>query len=348
MRVAGIISDITSRNEASAARLAEASERFARLLDVVGAHVYVVLAFPDGRFEELFQGPGSRPPARRRRAGSRDGELGGGRPSRGPSRAYDAYNAAIAAGEDAEAEYRLVGADGITRWVHDRARCRRRADGAVEASGIVSDVTERRHMRAELAQAHAALSQAVDAMDAHLYTLRVDAGRRATPPSTAGPTEKRSRADRCPTGPTATAASSSSSTPRTGACAPSRSPRLVAAEPIDLEYRVIGLDGRERIVADRLRAAARRGRHPLLRRRHAGHHGAPAARGRAAAHAVRHAGRPSRARGRPRGGRAARADGRADRGVQPPPLHRDRGRRRSATTRTAPGCCCSTPITSST
>ena len=57
MRVAGIISDVTSRNEA-AARLAEASERFARLLDVVGAHVYVLLAFPDGRFEELFQGPG--------------------------------------------------------------------------------------------------------------------------------------------------------------------------------------------------------------------------------------------------------------------------------------------------
>ena len=87
---------------------------------------------------------------------------------------YDAYNATVAAGEDAEAEYRLVGADGITRWVHDRARCRRRPDGAVEASGIVSDVTERRHMRAELAQAHAALSQAVEAMDAHLYTLRVE------------------------------------------------------------------------------------------------------------------------------------------------------------------------------
>ena len=58
VRVAGIISDVTSRND-SAARLAEASERFARLLDVVGEHVYVVLAFPDGRFEELFQGPGA-------------------------------------------------------------------------------------------------------------------------------------------------------------------------------------------------------------------------------------------------------------------------------------------------
>ena len=41
----------------------------------------------------------------------------------------------------------------------------------VEISGIVSDVTERRRMRAELAEAHAALSQVVEAMDAHLYTL---------------------------------------------------------------------------------------------------------------------------------------------------------------------------------
>ena len=157
MRVAGIISDVTSRNEA-AARLAEASDRFARLLDVVGEHVYVVLAFPDGRIEELFQGPGA------------DRLLGGAEPDPEMENweaavhpddraAYDAFNAALAAGEDADVEYRLVGADGITRWVHDRARAGCRPDGAVEISGIVSDVTERRRMRAELAQAHAALSR---------------------------------------------------------------------------------------------------------------------------------------------------------------------------------------------
>jgi diguanylate cyclase (GGDEF)-like protein len=251
VRVAGIISDVTSRNEA-AGRLAEASERFARLLDVVGEHVYVVLAFPDGRFEELFQGPGA------------DRLLGGAVPDpemqnweaavHPEDRAvYDAYNAGVAAGEDADAEYRLVGADGITRWVHDRARCRRRPDGVVEASGIVSDVTERRRMRAELAQAHAALSQAVDAMDAHLYTLRVDPdGDHAA--VYRGPNREALAGGPLPLGADGDRRFEALVHPEDRRRRSGALPLLAAAEPIDLEYRVIGLDGRERIVADRLRA----------------------------------------------------------------------------------------------
>jgi diguanylate cyclase (GGDEF)-like protein len=251
VRVAGIISDVTSRNEAVAS-LAEVSERFARLLDVVGAHVYVIVAYPDGRFEELFQGPGA------------DRLLGGAvadaamenwdRAVHHDDRAaYERYNAAIAAGEDADAEYRLIGADGITRWVHDRARCRRLPDGTVEASGIVSDVSERRHMRAELTQAHAALSQAVDAMDAHLYTLRVEGdGSRTT--VYRGPNREVLIGGRLADGPGRDARFDELVHPddrrRRGAALR----RLASAEPIDLEYRVIGLDGRERIVADRLRA----------------------------------------------------------------------------------------------
>jgi diguanylate cyclase (GGDEF)-like protein len=251
VRVAGIISDVTSRNEAVAG-LAEASERFARLLDVVGEHVYVAVSFPDGRFEELFQGPGA------------DRLLGGAVPDPEMENweaavhpedrvVYHAYNAALAAGEDADAEYRLVGADGITRWVHDRARCRRRPDGAVEASGIVSDVTERRHMRAELAQAHAALSQAVDAMDAHLYTLRVD------PDGThaavyRGPNREALAGGRLPDGADGDRRFETLVHPEDRSRRAAALLRLAAADPIDLEYRVIGLDGRERIVADRLRA----------------------------------------------------------------------------------------------
>ncbi|MDX6617647.1 MAG: hypothetical protein QOK36_33, partial [Gaiellales bacterium] len=251
VRVAGIISDVTSSNEA-AAGLAEASERFARLLDVVGEHVYVVLAFPDGRFEELFQGPGA------------DRLLGGAVPDPEMENweaavhpedgaIYHAYNAALAAGEDADAEYRLVGADGITRWVHDRARCRRRPDGSVEASGIVSDVTERRHMRAELAQAHAALSQAVDAMDAHLYTLRVEPdGAHAA--VYRGPNREALAGGRLPDAAAGDRRFETLVHPEDARRRIAALVRLAAGEPIDLEYRVIGLDGRERIVADRLRA----------------------------------------------------------------------------------------------
>jgi diguanylate cyclase (GGDEF)-like protein len=146
--VEGIISDITAREEAFA-RLDEASGRFESLLDVVGAHVYLALAFPDGRVEELFQGPGG------------DRLLGGAEPDPDMVNwdaavhvddrpAYDAFNEALGRGEDSEVTYRLLGADGVTRWVYDRAACRPRPDGTFEVSGIVSDVTERRLLEDEL------------------------------------------------------------------------------------------------------------------------------------------------------------------------------------------------------
>ncbi len=148
MLVEGIISDITAR-EQDAERLAEASGRFASLLDVVGAHVYLTLALPDGSLQELFQGPGG------------DRLLGGAEPD--PEMVnwdmavhpddrpdYDAFNQALCRGVDGDVTYRLIGADGITRWVHDRAACRRRPDGSFEVSGIVSDVTERRRLEDEL------------------------------------------------------------------------------------------------------------------------------------------------------------------------------------------------------
>jgi len=148
VRVEGIISDVTAREEA-AARLDEASDRFTSLLDVVGAHVYLALALPDGELQELFQGPGG------------DRLLGGAEPDREMTnwdaavhaddrRAYDAFNRALARGEDSEVTYRLIGADGVTRWVHDRGACRPRPDGTFEVSGIVSDVTERRRLEDEL------------------------------------------------------------------------------------------------------------------------------------------------------------------------------------------------------
>jgi diguanylate cyclase (GGDEF)-like protein/putative nucleotidyltransferase with HDIG domain len=171
--VDGIISDITTWAEA-AARVAEANRRFTSLLDVVGAHVYLALAHPDGTLEELFQGPGG------------DRLLGGAEPDpemvnwdnavhpddREP---YAAFNAALGRGCDGEVFYRLIGADGITRWVLDRAVCRRRADGLFEVSGIVSDVTEKRRLEDEL-------RRSVDAMQATHHELeraRADAELRA-------------------------------------------------------------------------------------------------------------------------------------------------------------------------
>ena len=56
--IQGLVSDVT-KHEETAARLAEADDRFMHLLDVVGEHVYRAIAHPDGRIEEIFQGPGA-------------------------------------------------------------------------------------------------------------------------------------------------------------------------------------------------------------------------------------------------------------------------------------------------
>ncbi len=174
--VRGIISDVTKR-EAADARARESAERFEGLLDVVGEHVYLAVVHNDGRVEELFQGPGA------------DRLLGGAEPDAEMSNweaaihpddrdAYDAFNLALGAGSSSDVEYRLIGADGITRWVHDRAATRRRDDGTVEISGIVSDVTERRRLEDTLRRSMA---------DMELAHRELDAARRAA--------EQRARTD---------------------------------------------------------------------------------------------------------------------------------------------------------
>jgi diguanylate cyclase (GGDEF)-like protein/PAS domain S-box-containing protein len=246
--VRGIISDVTARHE-SATRLAEASGRFHRLLDVVGEHVYIAMAYPDGRFQEVFQGPGA------------DRLLGGAYPDPemknwdaavhpDDREQYDAYNAALAAGSAGEVEYRLVGADGVTRWVHDRAATRRLEDGSLEVSGIVSDVTERRRLQAELAEAHAAVSRVVEAMDGHLYTLRVDGG--VSRVVYRGPNREMLVGGPLPADGDGDRQYQELIHPEDQVRRHVTLSGLREGLPVELEYRVRGLDGRERIVLDRL------------------------------------------------------------------------------------------------
>jgi diguanylate cyclase (GGDEF)-like protein len=248
--VQGIVSDVTRRVEADT-RLTEVSERFTRLLDVTGEHVYLALSHPDGRVEELFQGPGA------------DRLLGGAEPDPEMKNwaaalhpedraACEAFDAALAEGKESDVEYRLIGADGITRWVHDRAAPRRRPDGTVEISGIVSDVTDRRRMRAELDQAHAALSRVVEAMQGHLYTLRVDAdgGYRTV---YRGPNREALFGGPVAGGPEDDRVWESLVHPDDREAWWEAVARLPEGRPIELEYRVIGLDGRERTVMDSVR-----------------------------------------------------------------------------------------------
>ena len=97
-------------------------------------------------------------------------------------------------------------------------------------------------MRAELAEAHAAVSRVVEAMDGHLYTLRVAPDGSMRRRSTAARTARCWSAARCPPATTATACGRRSCTRRTGALGGGAG-RLPAGEPVELEYRVRGLDG---------------------------------------------------------------------------------------------------------
>src|SRR6478752_1034636 len=71
--------------------------------------------------------------------------------------AYDAYCDALYRGEPQELEYRLVGSDGVTRWVWERARPRAE-DGRRLVDGIAADITDRRRSAEELAVAQARLA----------------------------------------------------------------------------------------------------------------------------------------------------------------------------------------------
>ncbi len=73
------------------------------------------------------------------------------------------------AGEDAQATYRLVGMDGITRVLRDRARPRRKADGGMLVDGIVSDITASTEAAAQLAEASDRFTSLLDVVGAHVY-----------------------------------------------------------------------------------------------------------------------------------------------------------------------------------
>ena len=57
---------------------------------------------------------------------------------------YDSLDAPIRRGEPVDAQYRLLGFDGRTRWVEVHERARRSGEGRIVVDGVVSDITRRK------------------------------------------------------------------------------------------------------------------------------------------------------------------------------------------------------------
>jgi diguanylate cyclase (GGDEF)-like protein/PAS domain S-box-containing protein len=73
--------------------------------------------------------------------------------------AYDRSFEGQCRGETTEVEYRLVGFDGAVRWMWERATPRRADDGTITVDGVVADITERRLVEEQLAEARDRLQQ---------------------------------------------------------------------------------------------------------------------------------------------------------------------------------------------
>ena len=137
-----------------------------RIGEAIGAHFYRGVLEPDGSYTEVYTGPGverllGRAPFDAEDAGAlwmdavHPADLDG----------YRNWLASTGAGVSDEHEYRLVGLDGITRWVLERARVNAVEGGRVFHEGLVWDVTDRRLAERSLERARRQLNDLIEAID---------------------------------------------------------------------------------------------------------------------------------------------------------------------------------------
>ena len=190
-------------------------------------------------------------------------------------RSHRRWSSELRAGEPIDVEYRMVGFDGVTRWIWVRCAVRETlADGTRILDGVAQDVTVRH-------DAQARLSEIAEAIDEVLYVEEHHAdGRIVETYSSSGISKLYGSAttSRCRTG-------GRTSTPRIGPISDEMDARLRSSIAGDTEYRADrrrrarALDPRPRPAASALRRRDHRRGHP--RRRDGREGGAARAGGRA-------------------------------------------------------------------
>lgn len=132
----------------------------------IGAHFYRGVLEPDGSYTELYTGSGferflGRVPC----DGEDTGETWVRAVHAEDRERYLGWLASLGAESSDEHEYRIVGDDGITRWVLERARVTAVENGRVHHEGLVWDITGRRIAERTLERTRAQLNDLIEAID---------------------------------------------------------------------------------------------------------------------------------------------------------------------------------------
>jgi diguanylate cyclase (GGDEF)-like protein/PAS domain S-box-containing protein len=130
-----------------------------RVAATAGVHIYEMEYLPDGSYVcNAFIGAGVEALLGPLRPGTNEEEAWEAAVHADDRERYDAFNERLQANEPGEIEVRLVGTDGVTRWVWDRAHPRRTPDGRLLVQGVVTDITQRHLAEEALAEAQSRVS----------------------------------------------------------------------------------------------------------------------------------------------------------------------------------------------
>ncbi len=177
---AGIVVDVTGERRART-ELEETQRRLETVLAAVAEVVFTEQLLDDGGRHAVFVGPGL------------EGLLGGGVAREALPETWDAavhpddraawsrHLAAIERGEPADLEHRLLGLDGVERWVALRSRPRRDPAGRRLVDGIATDVTARRQAADVVAERERRLRSLVEAIDDVVLTVELEPPDRLRP-----------------------------------------------------------------------------------------------------------------------------------------------------------------------
>ena len=163
--VVGVIEDVGREHE----RLVRA-ETIERLLVELEEHLYTGWFDGEGTYHETYQSPNG------------NTFLGGVEADENAENwmaavhpddraAYEAFMTAQMVNPHARVEYRLCGADGVTRWMRERSKSQTLPGGAIEVIGIATDISASRATAAALAASEAKLEHVLKAVDAYVYVL---------------------------------------------------------------------------------------------------------------------------------------------------------------------------------